>query len=222
LNPGSLPIPRGISRQNWAGRDWFSAAWVIRRNVGLDLAEVLLRATLYLMLDTTLNWRDVLDIGRGLWDDVTRCRIASRDWGAAVAIHPSFGGPQSIIICGDRLDGFIETASWKTALDKATRYPMTEGAWIERGPLTVWRRPMSCDQTGHTLGALLDRRICSLPDIGHTGGMFARVYFRQGPFDHAFCIGDSWREPRHQDYRDLLALFMPFLKPSLQLYFSDS
>ena len=173
-------------------------------------------------MDTTLNWRDILEIGRGVWDDVTRCRIAARDWGAAVAIHPSFGGPQSVIICGDSLDGFIEGASWRTGLEQRARCPVVEGAWIERGPLTVWRKPLAANETGRVLCRLLDLHIASLPDIGHTGGMFARVYFRQGPYDHTFHIGDSWRNPENQEHRDLIRMFLPFCQPSLRLYFSDS
>lgn len=175
-----------------------------------------------MVMDTTLNWRDIFDIGRGMWDDVTRCRIAARDWGAAIAIHPAFGGPQSVIFCGDSMDGFVEGASWRTGYEKQERNPMTKGAWIERGPLTVWRQPLDRMDSGRLLGRLLDRRVASLESVGDRMGLWAQIYFRQGAFDHTFHIGNTWREPEGTPHRELLGLFVPYLKPSLRLYFSDS
>lgn len=168
----------------------------------------------------TLSWADVLSIGRGVWDDVTRCRLAERDWGLALAIHPHVDGPQSVIVCADGLDGFLESASWRGAMEEPPSWTVPhEGALVTRGPLTVWRRPLPLIECRRLLERLLSLRVPSMKDVGGLGALSSQVYFRQGEFDHAFCIGTDWRAPENDAYRELLALVGPYLKPALRLYF---
>lgn len=170
---------------------------------------------------STLEWKDVLAIGRGLWDDVTRCRMAEREWAVALAVHPRFQGPQSVIVCGDSLDAYVESAFWTGAMETRSWCLLDEGAWVTRGPLTVWRRPLAGHDARRLFARLLELRVSAMKDLGRTDALFVRVYFRQGDWDHEFLVGHAWRDPEHRAYRELLRLFFPYLKPSLQLYFQD-
>lgn len=188
--------------------------------------------------DTTLGWKDILQIGRGLWDDVTRCRLAAREWGVGLAVHPGFGGPQSVLICGGPSGGFVESALWRAGLERPdwlVDQVIAEGArrgaaLVTRGPLTVWRRTLPESEARRWRRELLDRGVASLEDAQQAAepspdgltGTTARVFFRHGSYDHAFAIGEDWRAPANRPHQALLELFVPHLKPSLRLYFGEA